>query len=154
MRLDSDGETVQKAYGKKVGKYDQLRRRTHGTMREGWVHSFLDGASWDRVASEAFWIPMRVIYKRRDLTDVQLTYEPAYEQENVVKATSFKRLQTGSSYSVDINLQYGEQCIPMKVTNSIPPSDVDARARVMLGLGVELDEARPAIWPRVGHASS
>jgi hypothetical protein len=31
----------------------------------------------------------------------------------------------------------------MKVTNSTPPGGVEARSGVMLGLGVELEDARP-----------
>jgi hypothetical protein len=72
-----------------------------------------------------------------------LIYLFMVEMEN---PTSFERIPTGPSYTVDIKLQYGDQCIPMKVTNSTPQGGVEARARVMLGLGVEFDEAQPIIW--------
>jgi hypothetical protein len=62
------------------------------------------------------------------------------------KSHPVSRGSNQASYSVDIKFQYGDQCIPMKDTNSTPPEGVEARARVMLGLGVELDEAGSIIW--------
>jgi hypothetical protein len=67
---------------------------------------------------------MRITDPRRDikgLKDVLLTCEPVYAQEDIVKPISPKRLPTGPNYHVDIKMQLGEKCVPMKITNSAPP---------------------------------
>jgi hypothetical protein len=69
-----------------------------------------------------------------------------YEREEAASPTKFKRLSTGLSYTVNIKLQYREQCFPIKITNSTPPMEVELPSRVMLALGVELNGAKPIIW--------
>jgi hypothetical protein len=119
---------------------------THGSVQKGWVYTFRDGDSWDRAAFEAFGIPMKVTDQRRDIKDVknpQLACEPVYEQEESARQASFKRPPTGRSYNIDIKLQFRDQCMPIKITNATLPRTVETKARVVLGIGVELDEPRP-----------
>jgi hypothetical protein len=108
---------------------------SQGYVPEGWVYPFRDGDSWDQAALQAFGIPMRTTDPRRDikgLQDVLLTCEPVYEQDEIAKPVSPKRLPTGPSYNVDIKVQLGEKCVPMKITNSIPtPTTVEAQARIV-----------------------
>jgi hypothetical protein len=92
---------------------------------------------------------MRITDKRRDIngvSDVKVTCEPLYEQEEAAQPTSFKWLTTGPSYTVDIKLQYRDQCIPMRITSAPSPIGVETKTKVILGLGMELDEPRPIVW--------
>jgi hypothetical protein len=113
--------------------------------KTGWVYRSRDGFSWDRAASQTFEVPMKVTNERKFAeSGDSLTCDPNYDDPDIgTTSEGFKRLPTGLSFPMVIQIELGEQRIQMKVASNAPPSSVEAMGRVRFGQNVESSAQKP-----------
>jgi hypothetical protein len=119
-------------------------------LAKGCVHTYRDGFNWDRAASQAFEIPMKVIDERKvvEAEDI-LTCHPLYEGEHDIGTTSegFKRLPMRNiSCPVAVKIDLEGQVIDLRVSSTAPPNSVAATASLKLGRAIESKARIPMIW--------
>jgi hypothetical protein len=125
---------------------------TQGSKPTGYVYMTREGEQWDRVASEAFGIPMKVVDTRTDLkgeSDVTLKCKPIFgtdEMAAAISAPGRRQFRAGASYPVQIRLQLKDRMIPMTVTSSMPTGSVEFQARIHFGTVVEFKLPKPTSW--------
>jgi hypothetical protein len=78
--------------------------------------------------------------------DVLLKCQPIFGTDEMtapISAPKPRQFKTGTSYPVDIKLQFRDRMVPMKITSSTPPGGVEFQARIAFGTVVEFNQPRP-----------
>jgi hypothetical protein len=95
---------------------------------------------------------MQIVDSRRELKgekDVVLKCQPIFgidEMTASVSAPKPRQFKTGTSYPVNITLQFQDRMVQMKIMSSTPPESVEFQARIAFGTVVEFNQPRPTTW--------
>jgi hypothetical protein len=125
---------------------------TQGSKPTGYVYAIREGTRWDRAASEAFGLPMQVVDTRTAIeggSEIVLKCRPVFGMDEMtapVSAPKRRPFQSGTSYPVNIKLQFQDRMVPLEVLSSSPAGYVESQARIHFGAAVEFSQPKHTAW--------
>jgi hypothetical protein len=111
-----------------------------------------EGTQWDKAASDAFGIPMRITDPRTEIAagdNVVLKCKPIFGMDEMtapISAPNRRQFQAGKSFPVRIKLQLQDRMVPLEVLNTAPAGNVEFQARIHFGTAVEFIIPKPTVW--------
>jgi hypothetical protein len=125
---------------------------TQGSKPVGYISTTREGERWDRVASEVFGIPKKVVDPRTELKgekEVILKCTPIFGTDEMtapISAPERRQFRMGTNYPVHIKLQFKDRMLPMEIPSSAPTGYVEFQARIRFGTVVEFRQLKPTSW--------